>query len=71
MNCVELPVGILDMVMVSKGILKDLYQGSKVGEVNGVIFHVGGDLVEGSVLETLDREMKFFLDGRAGGGFQA
>ncbi len=41
LDSVELSLSILDMVGVAKGVFEDLYQGSKVREVEGVVFHVG------------------------------
>ncbi len=54
---VQFSLSILDSVEVAKGVLEDLYQGSKVGKVNGVVFHVGGDLIKVLILEAVDGEV--------------
>ncbi len=54
LNGVKLPLAILDTVGIAKGVLENLYQGGQVGEVNSVVFHVRGDLIQGFVLEAVD-----------------
>ncbi len=54
LNGVELPLSVLDTVEIAKGVFKDLYQGSKVREVDGVIFHIWRDLIQGCVLKAVD-----------------
>jgi hypothetical protein len=55
LDSVQISLSILDSVRVAKGILEDLYQASEVGEVDGVDFHIRGNLVQSFVVKAVDR----------------
>jgi hypothetical protein len=68
LDSVQFSFGILNTIGVTEGVLEDLNQGSQVWEVHGVILHIGGDLIEGVVLQTVDGATELLCDSGEGSG---